>query len=132
MPRGSPAVKLAISVDRDVHAQVLRAAKADSQSVSAWLTQAARRALALRAGLAAVAEWESEHGPLTSLELDEARARVSARPGRLLAKSRTADVVDASVVAIAVTRAATIVTSDPDDLELLVAAAGGRLDLVTL
>jgi hypothetical protein len=84
MPRGAPAVKLAISVDRDVHAQVLRAAKADSQSVSAWLTQAARRALALRAGLAAVAEWEAEHGPLTERELEEARARVSAaaRPAR--------------------------------------------------
>jgi hypothetical protein len=61
--------------------------------------------------------------------LDEASAHES---GRLLAKSRTADVVDASVVAIAVAREATIVTSDPDDLGLLVAAAGARLDLVTL
>lgn len=76
MPRGAPAVKLAISVDRDVHARVLRAARADKQSVSAWMTTAARRQLALREGLAAVAEWEREHGELSEDELAAARERV--------------------------------------------------------
>jgi hypothetical protein len=76
MPRGSPAVKLAITVDSDVHAKVLRAARAENQSVSAWMTNAARRLLALRDGLAAVDEWEVEHGAFTEDELREARARV--------------------------------------------------------
>jgi hypothetical protein len=44
--------------------------------VSAWMTAAARRALKLREGLAAVAEWEGEHGALTREELDAARRRI--------------------------------------------------------
>jgi hypothetical protein len=87
MPRGSPAPKLAITVDPDVHAKVIRAAKAEGTSVSAWMTAAARRSLLVRDGLAAVAEWEAEHGELTSAELDAARARAFGpvkrrRPGR--------------------------------------------------
>jgi hypothetical protein len=78
MPRGNPSPKLAITVDPDVHAQVLAAAAAAGVSVSAWMTAAARRALRLREGLAAVAEWEAEHGALTREELEAARRRVSA------------------------------------------------------
>ena len=77
MPRGNPAAKLAISVERDVHAKVLKAAEAEGVSVSAWMTAAARHALLLRDGLAAVAEWEAEHGELTQAELDAARRRIS-------------------------------------------------------
>jgi hypothetical protein len=65
-------------VDPDVHAQVVAAAAADGVSVSAWMTSAARRALRLRDSLAAVAEWEAEHGTLTREELDAARRRVGA------------------------------------------------------
>ena len=36
---------------------------------------AARRALRVRSGLAAVAEWEADNGPLTAEELDAARHR---------------------------------------------------------
>lgn len=82
MPRGSPAVKLAITVDREVHAKVLDAAEADGLSVSAWMTTAARRALLIRDGLAAIAEWEAEHGALTTDELAMARQRTSKGPGR--------------------------------------------------
>jgi hypothetical protein len=76
MPRGNPAVKLAITVDSEIHAKVLDAAQADGTSVSAWITEAARRALLVRDGLAAVREWEAEHGPLSRAELDAARKRV--------------------------------------------------------
>lgn len=69
-------MKLAVTVDADVHAQVIEAAEADGTSVSAWITRAARRALLVRDGLAAVAEWEAEHGALTRAELDAARARL--------------------------------------------------------
>jgi diketogulonate reductase-like aldo/keto reductase len=77
MPRGNPAVKLAISVDADVHAELLHAAEAEGMSVSAWMTLAARRALRIRDGLAAVAEWEAEHGALTEEELESARRRLA-------------------------------------------------------
>ena len=77
MPRGSPAIKLAITVDREVHAKVITAAEAEGLSVSAWMTTAARRALLVRDGLAAVAEWEAEHGPLTPEELEVARRRIT-------------------------------------------------------
>jgi hypothetical protein len=76
MPRGNPSPKLAITVDPDVHAEVVEAAAAEGVSVSAWMTAAARRALRVRSGLAAVSEWEAEHGPLTAEELDAARHRV--------------------------------------------------------
>ena len=76
MPRGKPAPKLAITVDAEVRDQVVAAAAADGVSVSAWMTDAARRALLVRDGLAAVAEWESEFGPLSDAEMDAARQRV--------------------------------------------------------
>jgi hypothetical protein len=76
MPRGNPSPKLAITVDPDVHAQVVAAAREEGISVSAWMTTAARSALRIRDGLAAVAEWEAEHGPLSDEELQDARRRV--------------------------------------------------------
>ena len=77
MPRGNPSPKLAITVDPDVHAQVIAAADDEGTSVSAWMTNAARRALLVRDGLRAVAEWEAEYGSLTDAELGEARQRVA-------------------------------------------------------
>ena len=94
MPRGAPASKLAITVDRDVHAKVIRAAAEDQMSVSAWLTAAARQAIRLREGLVAVAEWEAEHGAFSKEELAEARKRIASagatkrRPGRSARRSR--------------------------------------------
>ena len=82
MPRGNPAVKLAVTVDADVHAKVLVAAAAEGTSVSAWITNAARRALLVRDGLAAVAEWEAEHGALTPAEMEAARSRIERRETR--------------------------------------------------
>lgn len=83
MPRGNPSPKLAITVDPDVHARVVAAATAEGVSVSAWLTAAARRCLHVKDGLAAVAEWEADNGPLSAAELEAARTRVrSAHDGR--------------------------------------------------
>lgn len=81
MPRGKPSPKLAITVDADVHDRVLDAAAAEGLSVSAWMTRAARRALLVRDGLAAVADWEAEHGLLTEAELAAARQRVASQVG---------------------------------------------------
>ena len=73
MPRGRPSPKLAITVDPEVYAQLLAAAAEEGVSVSAWMTDAARRALLVRDGLAAVAEWEAQHGAFTDSELAEVR-----------------------------------------------------------
>jgi hypothetical protein len=54
---------------------VLAAADAAGTSVSAWMTHAARRALLVRDGLQAVAEWEAEQGLLT-----DARTRRRSEP----------------------------------------------------
>ena len=83
MPRGNPSPKLAISVDPQVHAQIRLAAAEDGVSISAWITEAARRALIIRDGLAAVAEWEGEHGEFTDEELRTARQHVSEQLGAL-------------------------------------------------
>jgi len=76
VPRGKPSPKLAITVDADVHERVVDAAAEEGVSVSAWMTDAARRRLLARDGLAAVAEWEAEHGALSDVEMDAARDRV--------------------------------------------------------
>ena len=87
MPRGKPSPKLAITVDADVHERVLDAAAEEGVSVSAWMTGAARRALLIRDGLAAVADWEAQHGALTDVEMAAARDRVK---GQLRKRPSTA------------------------------------------
>ncbi|RPI60133.1 MAG: hypothetical protein EHM50_07970 [Lysobacterales bacterium] len=47
-------------------------------SLSAWLNRAAENALAIEDGLAAVAEWEAEHGPLSGEDLAAADAILDA------------------------------------------------------
>lgn len=79
MPRGNPSPKIAITIDPEVHERVLAEAAHDGVSVSAWMTVAAREALRRRAGLAAIAQWERQHGRLTEAEMTEARRRVLAQ-----------------------------------------------------
>jgi hypothetical protein len=79
MPRGNPSPKLAITVNPDIHKNILAAAARDGVSVSVWMTAAAREALQRRAGLAAVAHWEEQHGPFTGDEINEARSSVRAQ-----------------------------------------------------
>ena len=79
MPRGNPSPKIAITIDPDIHENILAAAARDGVSVSAWMTAAARMALQRRAGLAAVARWEKQHGPFTTEEINEARRSVRAQ-----------------------------------------------------
>jgi len=61
--------------------------------------------------------------------LDESEAH---RAGRLLAMTRTADVVDAVVVTVAVRQKATILTGDPDDIARLVRASGREVAVVAV
>ena len=86
MPRGKPSPKLAVTIDADIHKGVLAAAEQEGMSVSAWMTEAARRALLIRDGLAAIAEWEAEHGGLTTEEVAAARQRVAAEIASTMVK----------------------------------------------
>ena len=52
--------------------------------------------------------------------------------GALLAKTRTADVVDAHVVVVAATTGSAVVTSDPEDLEALALHARPRANVVSV
>jgi hypothetical protein len=52
--------------------------------------------------------------------------------GRLLATTKTADVVDAAVVTVALQNQAIILTSDPDDIERLVRASGRYATVVAI
>lgn len=79
MPRGNPSPKLAITIDPDIHQKILAVAARERLSVSAWMTKAAREALQRRAGLAAVALWEKQHGLFTADEMQAARRRVRAQ-----------------------------------------------------
>ena len=52
--------------------------------------------------------------------------------GRLLGLAKTSDVVDAVVVTTALRQKATILTSDPDDIERLVRASGREIAVVAI
>jgi len=66
--------KRSISVAPDLDAAIDAAAAAAGTTYSAWLAVAARNELLVRAGLAAVAEFENEHGAFSESELAEAEA----------------------------------------------------------
>ncbi|MGB6161880.1 MAG: hypothetical protein WCF33_14760 [Pseudonocardiaceae bacterium] len=69
--------RLSISVPPEVEDAIRAAAKAIGVPVSVWLARTAERAAMEQAviadGLAAVAEFEAEHGALTEAQRDKAR-----------------------------------------------------------
>jgi len=70
---------------------------------------------------------------LTTCEVEDLNEIGAKRIGVLLSKGRRSDVVDAAVVVGARLRGDAIVTSDPDDIDHLVAAAGGaRLEIISV
>ena len=91
MPPGNRSSRLTITMAPNVATQVMAAAARRGVSVSAWITDAARLALKVRVGLAAVAEWEAEHGALTKAELKAAGQRLasSRRPKRAIRRRRS-------------------------------------------
>lgn len=66
--------KISVALEEDVAEAATSAAEAHGQSLSSWLNQAARMQLRIERGLAAVREWEDEHGSLTEDERNTARA----------------------------------------------------------
>ena len=82
--------KLSVALDDEVASAASASAAKHGQSLSAWLNDAAANALAIEDGLAAVAEWEAEHGAFTSEELAQADAALdrAARATRRRARRR--------------------------------------------
>ena len=77
--------KISVALDPDVADAAATVAEAAGQSLSSWLNDAARQHLRVQQGLAAVREWEQEHGTLTDEERAAAQATLdalSSRPGR--------------------------------------------------
>jgi predicted transcriptional regulator len=79
--------KLSIALDPDVADAAASAAEISGQSLSAWLNDAARTRLHVEDGLAAVAEWEAEQGPLTAEERAAADRQLDELIGRPLPHS---------------------------------------------
>jgi len=72
--RGQMAVrkKRSISLPPDLDAEIAAAAAQAGMTYSSWLAATARKEFAIRAGLAAVAQFEDEHGAFTPGELADA------------------------------------------------------------
>lgn len=66
--------KLSVALEARVAEAAAAEAAAEGLSLSAWLNRAAEKALKISEGLAAVAEYEAEHGAFTDEEMAEARA----------------------------------------------------------
>lgn len=60
--------RLSVSFDESVAERAASAAASHGVSLSAWLNAAAERAIRIEDGLAAVREWEAEHGELSAEE----------------------------------------------------------------
>ena len=70
--------KRSISLPHDVAEAIEQAAAREGTTVSAWIAETAAHRLRLEAGRRGIAEWERQHGPLTSDELAEGLARARA------------------------------------------------------
>jgi hypothetical protein len=64
--------KRSISMPPDLDAEISAAAELEGMSYSSWLAATARKEFTIRAGLAAVAQFEDEHGAFTPDELADA------------------------------------------------------------
>lgn len=67
-------VKRSVSVPADLDGAIQAAAERAGMTYSGWVAYAAGRALRIESGLAAVTQYEAEHGAFTSDELAAADA----------------------------------------------------------
>jgi hypothetical protein len=68
------AQKLSVALEEPVARAAKKSAARRGISLSAWLNEASRNALAIEDGLIAVAEWEAEQGQLSQEDLAAADA----------------------------------------------------------
>jgi hypothetical protein len=83
--------KRSISMPPELDAEIAAAAAEAGLSYSAWLADTARKEFTIRAGLAAVSQFEQDHGAFTAEEIADAdswAARAIERSGRTRASAR--------------------------------------------
>jgi hypothetical protein len=66
--------KRSISMPPDLDAEIAAAAAEEGISYSAWLASTARKEFTIRAGLAAVSQYEHDHGAFSTDEIADADA----------------------------------------------------------
>ena len=64
--------KRSISIPPELDAEIAAAAAREGLTYSAWLAETARKEFTIRAGLAAVGEFERDHGSFSAAEMAEA------------------------------------------------------------
>lgn len=64
--------KRSISMPPELDAEIAAAAAREGLTYSAWLAETARKEFTIRAGLAAVGEFELDHGSFSAAEMAEA------------------------------------------------------------
>ena len=64
--------KRSISMPPELDAEIAAAAEQSGMTYSAWLADTARKEFTIRAGLAAVSEFERDHGAFSPAELADA------------------------------------------------------------
>lgn len=69
-----PTTKVTLTIDDDVLATLRRLAVEAGLPLSTYVTQAAEHHARIQDGLAAMREWQEEHGEFTDDEIAEARA----------------------------------------------------------
>jgi len=79
--------KISISMDDQLEARVREAAARAGLTFSAYVARAADRRAKLDAGLAAIAEYEAEHGAFTPEEMAEAYRTLGWLPTEDLART---------------------------------------------
>ena len=79
--------KVTVTLPTDLIELVNSAAAEAGVPVSRFVSSALERELRRRLGLALVAEWEAEHGPITPAEMAAARAKMAAADAAYLAQT---------------------------------------------
>jgi hypothetical protein len=79
--------KHSVSLPRDLARAIERAARQSGTTFSGWLADTAAHRLRLEAGRRAIAEWERDHGALSTKELADGQARARGLLGRSTPRS---------------------------------------------
>jgi hypothetical protein len=69
--------KVTITLPEETHAKAVALAKSAGLPFSTWLARTAEHEVRVQQGLAAMAEWEGEHGALTDAEIAAAESQLA-------------------------------------------------------
>jgi hypothetical protein len=82
--------KVTITLPEEVIERAAGLAKQEGLALSTWISHAAEHQARIQDGLAAIAEWEAEVGPITAAERAAARAEITRVQQELIESQRLA------------------------------------------